>query len=150
MTRRRLAFVLLTLWLPACGGTRVVDPVPLAGGEACEYCRMTVEDPTLAAQVVGPGEEPRYFDDIGCVAAFLKEQRTRPVGQVVYVADHRTKQWVRADEAVFTRVERLSTPMDSHLVAHSDVQSRDADPDARGGSPVPAREIVGADARGGV
>lgn len=140
--------VCLVLFASACGGTDA-EPVSLAPGDVCAHCRMTIADPTLAAQSLAPGEEPRLFDDIGCMAAYLKDQRTRPEGQVLFVADHRTKQWVRAKRASFTRVERLSTPMNSHLIAHSDAASRDADGDASGGTPVAVEQIEGRDARGG-
>jgi copper chaperone NosL len=59
------------------------------------------------------------------------------------VADHRTRAWVPAAAAVFTRVPALQTPMGSHLVAHADAASRDADPDAAGGAAVSAAELFG-------
>jgi copper chaperone NosL len=62
---------------------------------------------------------------------------------VAFVADHRTKSWVRADRAVYTRVPGLETPMGSHVIAHADAASRDQDPDAAGGTPVPATELFG-------
>jgi copper chaperone NosL len=59
------------------------------------------------------------------------------------VADRRTKAWIRADRAVFTRAPGLQTPMGSHVIAHADAASRDQDGDAPGGTPVAASELFG-------
>jgi copper chaperone NosL len=66
------------------------------------------------------------------------------VSGVAWVADHRTGAWIRADGAIYTRVPDLPTPMNHHVVAHESAASRDADPAARGGSPLAATEIFGA------
>jgi len=102
---------------------------------------MAVSDVRFAGQVGAPGELPQFFDDIGCLAGWLKEQKALPEGVVAWVADHRTAEWVPAGAAVYTRVPELATPMSSHLIAHADAASRDADPDSRGGSPVAAAEL---------
>lgn len=103
---------------------------------------MMVSDPGTAAEIVAPGEEPLFFDDLGCLATWL--ERTRPApGAVVYVADHRTNDWVRAADAVFTRAAGVQTPMGSHLIAHASAGSRDQDPAARPGEAVAARAILG-------
>jgi copper chaperone NosL len=131
----------LGLWVAACVAEGV-PPATLQAGDSCAFCRMVVSDPRFAAQIVAPGEEPRFFDDIGCLANQLRIGPTSAVA-VAYVADHRTRAWVRASQAVYTRVDALSTPMGSHLLAHADAASRDQDPDARGGATVAATEIVG-------
>jgi copper chaperone NosL len=109
--------------------------------DACAHCRMAVSDPRFAAQVVAPGEEPRFFDDVGCLRDWLRAAGPVPRGAVAYVADHRTKAWVRAAAAAYTRAPALETPMGSHLVAHRDAASRDADAAAAGGAPVGAAEV---------
>jgi copper chaperone NosL len=103
---------------------------------------MAVSDARFAAQLVAPGELPRFFDDVGCLADFVKAGRA-PGGALAFVADHRTKAWVRADLAVYTRVPGLATPMGSHVVAHESAASRDGDPDAKTGAPVTATELFG-------
>ena len=131
----------LNLGVAACVAEGV-PPATLQAADSCAFCRMVVSDPRFAAQIVAPGEEPRFFDDIGCLANQLRIGSTSAVA-VAYVADHRTRAWVRASQAVYTRVDALSTPMGSHLLAHVDAASRDQDPDARGGATVAATEIVG-------
>ena len=151
MTHRlRLARVLacaLPLAAVACA-PGAPEPAPLGAQEGCAACRMAVSDPRLAAQIVAPGELPLFFDDLGCLGSFVKRGRV-PAGAVVFVADHRTKAWVRAERAVFTRVPGLATPMGSHLVAHETLASRDADEAAREGVPVGVTEVLAGPGEGG-
>ena len=126
----------------SCGGGPP-EPAPLdTRNEQCASCRMAVSSARLASQVVAAGEVPRFFDDLGCLAAFLKAGKA-PAGAVAFVADHRTKAWVPADRAVYTKVPGLETPMGSHVIAHADTASRDQDPDARGGALVTPKDFFG-------
>jgi copper chaperone NosL len=133
--------VFLVLSLASCGGEPQPSPLDTRN-EQCASCRMAVSTAVFASQLVAPGELPRFFDDLGCLADFLKADRA-PAGAVAFVADHRTRAWVRADRAVYTRVPGLETPMGSHVIAHADAASRDADPDARTGSPVTLADLFG-------
>jgi copper chaperone NosL len=140
MTAR--AVVAIAFALSACAAGPP-EPAPLdTRNEACASCRMAVSEARFAAQVAAPGELPHFFDDVGCLAAFLKAGRA-PAGAAAFVADHRTRAWVRADAAVYTRVPALATPMGSHVIAHADAASRDADEAARGGTPLDAAELLG-------
>lgn len=119
-------------------------PAPLdTRNDACAHCRMAVSDGRFAAQLVAPREEPRFFDDLGCLRDFLKANAPAPEGAVAYVADHRTRAWVRAAAARYTRADALETPMSSHLVAHADGASRAADPEAVRGVQVTVAEVFG-------
>jgi copper chaperone NosL len=138
--RRSPAIVLL---LAACAQAPT-RPAPLdTKNEQCASCRMAVSDAGFAAQIVAPSDEPRFFDDVGCLRDYLKAPNTRPAMAIAYVADHRTKAWVAASQAVYTRVPALETPMGSHLVAHADGASRDRDPVARGGVPMRPDDVFG-------
>lgn len=142
--RRSLALALafaLPLGAAGCGESDS-EPAALGAQEACAACRMAVSDAGLASQIVAAGELPLFFDDLGCLTGFLKKGRV-PEGAVVFVADHRTRAWVRADRAVYTRVPTLATPMGSHLVAHASASSRDEDAAARKGAPVGYQELFG-------
>ena len=104
---------------------------------------MAVSSPRFASQIVAPGEEPRFFDDLGCLAAYLRDHASLPPGAVAYVADHRSGDWVPPSAAVFTSVPGLETPMGSHVVAHASASSRDADPASQRGTPVEPRAFFG-------
>ena len=140
MTGRLLAAAATVALAGACGGG-APEPAALdTRNEQCASCRMAVSGAGFASQLVAPGELPRFFDDLGCLADYLKAGKA-PAGAVAFVADHRTKAWVRADRAVYTRVPGLETPMGSHVIAHADAASRDQDADARAGTPVSVAEL---------
>jgi copper chaperone NosL len=129
------------MMLAACGSS---TPRPIAidtNHEACRRCRMIVSDPRLAAQIVAAADEPLIFDDLGCLRDHLASSPV-PADAVIYVADHRTGEWVSARHAIFTRVPAASTPMGSHLVAHANAASRDADPVTRAGESVEVSAVV--------
>jgi copper chaperone NosL len=105
---------------------------------------LSVSD--VVAQIVAPGEEPRFFDDVGCLVAFVKAHADLPNEAVAYVIDHRTRVWVRADRAEYTRVRELDTPMGSHLLAHADAESRRADPLTARGSIASVADVFGTSA----
>jgi copper chaperone NosL len=117
-------------------------PATLALGEdACAHCRMTLVSRTTAAQIARPGDEPVFFDEIACLRDYLVNQVV-PGDAVVYVADHRTGEWVNARAAVFTATS-APTPMASGLLAHADTASRDRDPAAAGGRATATGAILG-------
>jgi copper chaperone NosL len=135
----RVVVAALCVGAMACGGT--ARPVEIAiGQDACAHCRMTLVSTRTAAQIVSRSGEPVVFDDIGCLRDYLAATPAAPDARA-FVADHRTGAWVDAAAAVFTRTAE-PTPMASGLVAHADAASRDADPAARGGTPI--RSPIGA------
>ncbi|HEY3495921.1 MAG TPA: hypothetical protein VGK73_14585 [Polyangiaceae bacterium] len=44
---------------------------PIWGKQPCESCRMLVSEPRYAAQLLDQRGERRFFDDIGCLDAYL-------------------------------------------------------------------------------
>lgn len=142
---RNLAVSALVV-LAACGGPTAA--VPIEKGTPCAFCRMTISDPNLAAEIVAPGEEPRMYDDIGCLANDLR-QRPAPAEARAFVADFTTGALVPAAEATYTRVDSVATPMSSHLVAHASTTARDADGRVRGGTPISAADVFGNSLSGG-
>ena len=143
MTASRAVLAVIVVLAHAACTSGPPEPAPLdTRQEACAACRMAVSEARFAGQVVAAGEVPRFFDDLGCLAGYVRAGKP-PRGAVAYVADHRTRAWVRADRAVFTRVAALATPMGSHVLAHADAASREEDEGARGGTPVPLEELFG-------
>lgn len=133
--RPALILVVAALSASCAGGPPPPAALDMRGAELCGTCRMVLSDQRTAAQIVERGEEPRFFDDLGCLQAYLG---TAPDGTTVvpsgtvptrmYVADHRTGEWVPAESAIFARVPSVDTPMGSHLLAWKDDTSRRQDP----------------------
>lgn len=141
--KRRMAVVAIALGTIFCAAPGPTPPAEATGDESCRFCRMLISDPRRAAQIVAPSEEPLFFDDIGCLRDFLAGGSPLPEGAVGYVADHRTKAWIVAGKASYTRNPAVDTPMGSHLLAHADSASRQADPEAREGTPLSPTEVFG-------
>lgn len=137
--------VLAVLLLAAACSSGAPAPASLdTKNEWCRWCRMAVSDARFASQLVAPNEEPKFFDDLGCLGHYVAGSQALPPGTAAFVADHRTKAWAPASAAVYTRVAGLETPMGSHLMAHADAASREADPDAKGGTLAAVAEVFGA------
>ncbi len=87
------------------------------GAETCRECRMVISDRRFAAQIVANGYDPIFFDDIGCLATYLKKGVNVPPKAVAYVADYRAEGWVVAREAEYYRCAGFATPMNSEVIA---------------------------------
>jgi copper chaperone NosL len=135
------------IWVTAIAGMVACSAGPVApvaidpASDACAECRMLISDARLSAQIVARGEEPRLFDEIGCLRRYLKGH---PVarGAAVYVADHRTGSWVAAGTAVYTQTSLRATPMASGILAHADAASRERDAAAAGGELLRLTDIL--------
>jgi copper chaperone NosL len=140
MTPLRLAAVALLASACTAG---VPEPVAIdLANDVCAHCRMVISSRATAAQILSPGEEPRLFDDLGCLKSDLA-RAVPPAGSVIVVADHLTAEWLKLDEAVLTEVPGLQTPMGSGLVAHRSAAARDSDLAARGGRPYQVSALLG-------
>lgn len=131
-----------------CARGEVRPEVLAVGQEACAFCRMTVSQPEFASQLLVEGELPKFFDDLGCLHSYLTAAAPGPEGGVIFVTDHRTREWVRSDAAIYSRAPALATPMASHLVAHATHDSQKADTNLPETIPVTIDEVVPARWRG--
>lgn len=100
-----------------CGGAdhASVPPEILYGKDTCQQCIMIVSDARFAAGYTDEDGIPRAFDDIGCMAEFVRERGEPPY--VLWVSDYNTGDWVRAAGAWFVQSDDVVTPMGSGVVA---------------------------------
>ena len=140
----RPALIASLLALAACNSGPQPPATMDARGGVCAYCRMAMSASGAVAQLVAPGDDPRFFDDIGCLASFLKEHADQPAGAIAFVVDHQTHGWIPAGTAVYARVPDLDTPMGSHLVAHADERQRRSDPMTARASVLSIADVFGA------
>jgi len=138
----RAVLLTLTVALASCAPADAKPVAFDAGRETCAFCRMTGSNGRAAAQLVTPGEEPLFFDDIGCLRDHLAKTSAAG-GAVAFVTDYTTRAWVRADAAVFVLQPSIDTPMGSHVIAFASGSARDASADARGSRALTAAEILG-------
>jgi copper chaperone NosL len=136
--------LILLLLFAAC--SRQIAPAALdTANTTCSSCRMAVSDASFAAQIVAPGAEPLFFDDLACLRNYVEAQRAALAADAVaFVADHRTREWIRAADAYFVRTSRVSTPMGGGVIAFTDARSMEQDEAARGGEPLSVSQVFGA------
>ncbi|MBP8272856.1 MAG: nitrous oxide reductase accessory protein NosL [Acidobacteria bacterium] len=138
----RRAWVLLVALVASCAPAATVPVTFDAAHEACAFCRMTGSNGRAAGQLVTPGEEPLFFDDIGCLRDYLAKTPAAK-GAVAFVTDYTTREWLRADEAIFVMQPTVETPMGSHLTAFASETTLQNEPAAAGGSRVTTIGILG-------
>ncbi len=102
------------LLIAACTAGEIAPAQPDSSAQ-CAACRMTVSDRRFAAQLVAPGEEPRFFDDLGCMRKYFAKNRDA-AAWTGFVGDYRTKQWVAVGKADYWKCPSVETPMSSHIV----------------------------------
>lgn len=106
-------------------GVRPLRPEPLPVGQVtCSLCGMVVSLETQSAQWIAAGEEPRFYDDIGCLAT---DPWTAPGRSARFV--HVAGAWSPAEASFYARPPGASTPMGYGAVAFTtreEAASRDA------------------------
>ncbi len=96
-------------------GTRIPDDIqPIAwNAEPCAHCRMLIGDPAFAAQVITTDGTVRSFDDPGCAARFIRDQRDRVHRAWFHAGTGDT--WIPLAEVGFAPV--ATSPMGSNVIA---------------------------------
>lgn len=103
--------------LALAGCSRPPRPVPIVlNEESCSQCRMAVSQREFAAEAVDPGGAVHYFDDIGCLAAWVRAQKP-PDTIGLFVVDYGNGAWLDARSAFYVRSTLVQTPMSYGLVA---------------------------------
>lgn len=101
-------YILIAACLLALGCEDASKPVdPVWGKQACGFCGMLVSDPRYAAQLSTKDQSRVFFDDVGCMAAYVQDRH--PNVQALWVRDEAGR-WVDARSAHFDKGEK--TPMD--------------------------------------
>ncbi len=139
--RSVILMIVAGLWVLACNAAPRPETLNV-NRESCASCSMVISQSDFASQLVAPGERPKFFDDLGCLKRYLEGAPEPPSGAAIFVTDHQTREWVPVQQAVFSRVPRLQTPMSSHYVAHASTASQSSDAGASGGFDVPSSEII--------
>ncbi|MEO8796739.1 MAG: hypothetical protein ABI551_02545 [Polyangiaceae bacterium] len=100
-----LVFALLLVTAACEDDSRAVDPI--WGKQACAHCAMLVSDPHFAAELTTTAGDRFFFDDPGCMAAYVHDRA--PQVRKMWVRDQ-AGVWVDAANAHFEK--GASSPMD--------------------------------------
>ena len=78
---------------------------------------MAISEKRYAAELIDSEGEVFKFDDIGCMANFIKGQKTASQVGALYVMDFDDGEWIKADSAYYVRSSQLATPMNGGIIA---------------------------------
>jgi copper chaperone NosL len=87
--------------------------------DACDHCRMTISDPSFAAQLVMRTGKVYRFDDPGCLLSFMSSKHfsTADVDST-WVNDHaHPETLVPAPDATFLVSDQIKAPMAGGMAA---------------------------------
>jgi copper chaperone NosL len=111
------AVLLAAVTTPMCSG-----PAPGVihyDGDSCDHCRMTISDPTFAAQLVIKTGRVYRFDDPACLASFVASGRVAAADvHSIWLNDYgHPDTRVNALDAVFVVSDRIRAPMNGGAAA---------------------------------
>ena len=101
-------------------------PVAIEADDMCSFCRMSISEKRYAAELIDADGEVFKFDDIGCMANFIKQKRNNSPVNAIFVMDFDRREWLRAEDAFYVRSAEIKTPMNGGMVAFKDQSSADA------------------------
>lgn len=85
------------------------DPVKMAMGKfQCSECGMLINDLHFGSQVVAPDGKTWFFDDHGCMAAWLSDKSFKDEA-IIWVKDLPSDEWIDGKVAWYSRTDQ--TPM---------------------------------------
>lgn len=101
--------------------------------DECAACTMAVQDIPLAAELTLKNGEVKKFDDLGCMARYVKRERLADTQiKGMFVHDLVTKRWLPLEKATLVQ-SRYPTPMRYGIVAFASPQAAKAlDPKYQG------------------
>jgi copper chaperone NosL len=110
-----VTLALAAAWAAACATRADGPPALVVDRTACSHCRMLVSEPRFAAATRSPGGDDRIYDDVGCLLAAERAQRT--AGARFWFHDASTGGWIDGDAAVFVAAPAVRTPMGGGILA---------------------------------
>ena len=131
MSTPRLVIAAFALLSAACSATAAGPPDIVVDRSACSHCTMFVSEPIFAAAYQAPGQEPRLFDDIGCMLDALRRETASPIH--IWVQDAAGAGWLDAHEAIFVAAEDIPTPMNGGVLAYANAAAAEQMAAARHG-----------------
>ncbi|MNT78263.1 NosL [compost metagenome] len=95
----------------------------LPEADECARCRMAVEQPRFAGELIAHDGQALKFDDIGCMAEYVKAQGARlKTPRAMFVGDFSSGKWLRLEKATIVRTT-FPTPMRYGLLAFESPQA---------------------------
>lgn len=114
--KARTAFLALVFVVsPSCAR----EPVPIALGDPCQRCHMTVGDERWGAELITTNGVIRKYDAIECLVLDLAGGAIQPpdIASLWVVPWDAPGTLIRAEEAVYRRSQAVRSPMGAGIAA---------------------------------
>lgn len=96
-------------------GNKAYTPIVIKPKEyQCSECSMDIEALEYNAQIITPGGDTYFFDDIGCVVLWLENRSIKTQKIITKTLD--TGDWIDVEKAWYTRT--ASSPMGYGFAAY--------------------------------
>ena len=133
--------IALTVVLASCQ-QKAIEPVALEASDMCSFCRMSISEKRYAAELIDDDGQAFKFDDIGCMANYIKQKRNNASIRATFVMDFDRREWLVAEKAFYVRSSEFKTPMKGGIVALKDQSSAEAVVAKYHGAPLPFAEVT--------
>ncbi len=139
---RNILFVTALLLFTACQ-SHTLEPAALAPEDMCTDCKMAISEKQFAAQYLTKDGEAVKFDDLGCLARYLKSRpQQRADVAAFFVMDYETKQWLKAAAAFYVHSDKFQTPMQGGIAAFNSRPQAEAAAAAKQGRLLDWQEVL--------
>lgn len=113
---KKAVFVISSIVLLSCTQS---GPKPIAKGDACDNCRMKIEDLGYTAEILTPKGKAYKFDDISCMTMFANSNADKVEKGKTYVADYPTGKLIPFENATFIKGGSIQSPMGGNTQAYA-------------------------------
>lgn len=103
-----------------------------SGKDNCAECKMTIMDPRFAAEIVTKKGKIYKFDDVHCIAAFMKRRGVEmsDIHQTLFINYNNSTEFIKVRNAEFVVSSQLKSPMGGNAVAfenHAEAEKKAAE-----------------------
>jgi copper chaperone NosL len=114
--------IVMLVMLASCQKNRG-EAVAIEPNDMCAYCRMSISEKRYAAELIADDGQTFKFDDIGCMANFIKQKRSNAPVSASFVMDFERREWLPAESASYVQSSEFKTPMNGGIVAFKEQSS---------------------------
>ncbi len=130
--------LLLSFLVLSC--SKEIKPEEIEPHDVCYLCKMAISQLEFASEIVTPSGEVYKFDDIGCMIEFANDKEL-PEGSVMFVRDFYTREWIKIENALFVKSEKIQTPMNYFVVTFKTRESLERFMKEYGGEEFPYEQL---------
>jgi len=87
------------------------------GKDNCDFCRMTISDERFGAEIVTSKGKAYKFDDLYCLAGFLKDGKVDTTKSSYYLVDFTSHELQPASGMFILKSDALRSPMHGNMAA---------------------------------